>query len=221
MVHMRRILATAAVLTALLLAFAAPGAALAHEGRTVAGKYEFTVGFITEPAFAGQMNAIDLRVAHSAEKEEDETPVEGVEQTLKAEVIVGGGAQVMPVELRTRFNQPGAYAGYFMPTRAGSYTFHFTGTIEGTPIDERFESGPGRFNDVQDPQPLQFPDKLPSAGTVADDLQAAHSEAAAARNLALVGLGAGVLGVIVGGLSLLARRREAPVTAPTMGERGV
>ena len=35
------------------------------------------------------------------------------------------------------------------PTRAGDYSFRITGTIAGQAIDERFESGPGRFDEVQ------------------------------------------------------------------------
>src|SRR5512135_2012048 len=106
-----------------------PSAALAHERRTVAGKYQFVVGFLNEPAVADQMNGIDLRISTS-----DGKPVEGLEQTLKAEVIVGGGARTAQLPLQARFGQPGSYAAYFIPTRDGSYIFHFTGTIEGAPI---------------------------------------------------------------------------------------
>jgi hypothetical protein len=178
-----------------------PSAALAHERRTVAGKYQFVVGFLNEPAVAGQMNGIDLRVSTA-----DAKPVEGVEQTLKAEVIVGGGAKTAPLALQARFGQPGSYAAYFIPTRDGSYIFHFTGTIEGTPIDERFESGPGRFNDVQAAQPLQFPDKLPDPAVAAADAQAAREEAATARLIGIAGLIVGALGLAAGGTALLTRR---------------
>lgn len=193
-----------------LLAALFPAAALAHERRPVAGKYQFVVGFLNEPAFAGQMNGIDLRVTIPGENNK---PVEGLEKTLKAEVIAGGGARVMPLELKTRFGQPGAYAGYFMPTRDGSYIFHFTGTIDGAPVDERFESGPGRFNDVQAVQALQFPEKLPDALAAASDLQAARAEAASARMLAIAGLVVGIVGLIVGGVSLAIRRRSAGTAA--------
>jgi hypothetical protein len=45
------------------------------------------VGFLNEPAFAGQLNGIDLRASIPSENDK---PVEGLEQTVKAEVIVGG-----------------------------------------------------------------------------------------------------------------------------------
>jgi len=203
-------LAALAVLAAMILPLALPGVALAHERRLVAGRYQFVVGFLNEPVFAGQMSGIDLRVTIPAE---DNRPVEGLERMLRATVIVGGGAQSLSVELRPRFGQPGAYAGYFLPTRAGSYIFQFTGTIDGTPINERFESGPGRFDDVQAVEPLQFPVKLPDPGTAANEIKAARAEAAAARTLALVGLVVGIAGLLTGGASLAARRRPEGAAA--------
>jgi len=197
-------------LALLLLPLASPGIAFAHERRPVAGKYQFVVGFLNEPAIAGQMNGIDLRVSIPGDNDK---PVEGLDKTIKAEVIVGGGARSMPLPLQARFGQPGAYAGYFMPTREGSYIFHFTGTIEGSPIDERFESGPGRFNDVQAVQPLQFPDKLPDAQAAASEVNSAREDAATARTLAVAAIVVGVAGLVVGALSL-ARRRGARGAAP-------
>jgi hypothetical protein len=198
-----------AILAALLVPLVLPGAALAHERREVGGTYQFVVGFLTEPAFANQMNGLDLRVTIPSENNK---PVEGLEQTLKATVIVGGGASTMPVELKTRFGQPGAYAGHFMPTRAGSYIFHITGTIDGAPIDERFESGPGRFNNVESLQALQFPEKLLDPVAASNDLKAARDEAATARTMGMVGVGTGVAGLLVGLVALVSSRRRGLAT---------
>src|SRR5688500_17003549 len=106
---MSRTLRLAAILTTLALVLGAllPTAASAHESRTVAGKYRFVVGFLTEPAFNNETNGLDLRVTIPGENNK---PVEGLEQTLKATVIVGGGARTMPLTLQTRFGMPGAYA---------------------------------------------------------------------------------------------------------------
>ena len=190
---------------ALLLALAAallPASGLAHESRPVGGKYQLEVGFLTEPPVAGQINGIDLRVSTS-----DGDPVEGLEKTLKAEVIVGGGARTAAFPLEAQFEQPGSYAAHFIPTRDGSYIFRFTGSIEGTPIDERFESGPGRFDDVEGAQQLQFPDKLPDPAAAAAEIEAARQEAATARLLGILGLVVGTLGLAVGGIALASLRR--------------
>ncbi len=184
-----------ALVLALGLTLLVAQSASAHERRTV-GKYEFVVGFINEPAYVNQPNAIDLRVTNT----ETKNPVEGLEKTVNAEVIFGG--KTMPVQLRTRFGQPGAYAGDFFPTKAGTYIFHFTGSIEALKIDEKFESGPGRFNDVQDTTPLQFPEKLADPVAAAAQLKAAQDAASRAQTVAYVGVTLGVLGVILGALGL-------------------
>lgn len=191
------------VLAALALAGLTPGVASAHERRAV-GDYTFVVGFLKEPAFEGEPNGIDLRVSRG------DQAIEGLEQTLKAEVIVGG--QSMPVPLRPRFRQPGAYDGDFVPTRAGSYTFRFTGTVDGQAVDERFESGPGRFNDVQALTPLQFPDKVPTTAELMRAVQAADSRATTATTLAVAGLIIGALGVALAGWAVVSRRHAPTAT---------
>lgn len=173
--------------------------ALAHERRTV-GKYQLVVGFLNEPAYAGYTNGIDFRVTNT----ETNKPVEGVEKTVKSEVIVGG--KTLPLPLATRFGQPGAYAGYFVPTKPGAYIFHFTGDIEGTKLDEKFESGPGRFNDVEDTTPLQFPEKLGNPADAAALVKVAQDTAATAQTVAYVGLAVGAIGVILGALGFTKRK---------------
>ncbi|HZR98844.1 MAG TPA: hypothetical protein VFE37_09070 [Chloroflexota bacterium] len=191
------------VLAGLALGFLAPARASAHERRSVAGDYTFVVGFLKEPAVEGDTNGIDLRVSKAGDQ-----PVEGLEKTLKAEVIVGGAT--LPLELKPRFRTPGAYDADFVPTRPGGYTFHFSGTVEGQPVDERFESGPGRFNDVQAVAPMQFPDKVPAGVELQRALAAAEGRAATATTLATIGLIAGLAGLALAAWALLGRRAPAP-----------
>lgn len=214
----RRVVArwvTAFIATTLLLLGAA-GTASAHEGRElVNGRYTAVVGFLNEPAFDGQLNGLSLSVVDETQKtaQGQDKPVEGLEKTLKAEVLYGGGKK-LELTLRTRFGQPGKYAAYFEPTKAGQYTFHIYGQIEGNAIDERFESGPGRFSDVQSLAPLQFPEQK---ATVPADLQhrldAADSAANLARSIGIAGLVAGLLGLAIGILAL--RRHPASSGKPS------
>lgn len=197
------------MLASIGLLLVAPGAASAHERRTVAGDYTFVVGFLKEPALQGDPNGIDLRVSTAGDQ-----PVEGVEKTLKAEIVVGPNA--MPIELRPRFRTPGAYNAEFIPTREGSYTFRFSGTVDGKPVNETFESGPGRFNDVQAATPLQFPDKVPSGAELQRAVAAADSRAATATTLGVSGLVAGVLGLLGAGWALMSRRQAAPTAAAAL-----
>ncbi len=219
----------AATLALALLLISGAADASAHEQRTVAGKYNFVVGFINEPAYLEEPNGISLAVTNAQSKE----PVEGVEKTLKADVVAGG--QTKTVELRARFGQKGAYITDLIPTRVGTWVFRFTGTIDGTAIDERFESGPGRFNDVQSKSELQFPVKQPSIAELvqqiqrpgtpaeaasasaslasADDVQRALDRADSARSTAIgfgiAGVLTGVLGLALAGYALATRRKGA------------
>jgi hypothetical protein len=185
-----------------------PGTASAHDRRAV-GPYTFVVGFLKEPAFEGETNGIDLRILRTG----SEDPVEGADRTVKAEVVVGGS--ILPLELRPRFRQPGAYNAEFVPTRPGAYSFRFTGTVDGQPVNETFDSGPGRFNDVEAVGPLQFPDKVPAGVDLQRALAAADSRANAATLLGGLGLAAGLAGVALAAWALASRRRAPAVDAPT------
>jgi hypothetical protein len=179
-----------------------PSAALAHEHRDVAGgKYDFAVGFINEPALQNEPNGIDLTVLDKATQQ----PVEGVEKTLKASVAFGGG-QAREFPLRPRFRMPGMYTADLIPTRNGSYIFTFSGTINGDQINEKFESGPGRFNDVQSASELQFPVANPAPSELQAQLGEARQQAATANPMALIGLGLGVLALLLAALALFSRR---------------
>src|SRR5215212_8140770 len=184
-----------------------PGTARAHERRAV-GPYTFVVGFLKEPAFEGEANGIDLRIMRTGSEE----PVDGADKTVKAEVVVG--PSTLPLELRPRFRQPGAYNAEFVPTRPGAYSFRFTGTLEGQPVNETFESGPGRFNDVEAVAPLQFPDKVPAGVELQRALAAADSRANTATVLGGLGLLAGVAGVVLAAWALASRRRLASGVPP-------
>lgn len=128
----------------------------AHEHRDVAKKYTFVVGFLAEPAYAGQQNAMDLRISTiDPTGGTNSQPVEGAEKSLKAEVMYGD--QSMPLTIEPVYNQKGSYKGIFFPTVPGDYSFHITGTLDGTPIDETFKTSDGKFGPVEDPAPLMFP----------------------------------------------------------------
>jgi hypothetical protein len=173
------------------------GVASAHEQRDV-GEYTFTVGFLEEPVFTGQKSGLDLRVARGEE------PVEGLEETLRAEVSFSG--QSRELEISPVFGQPGAYRSVFFPTAAGPYSFHVTGDIEGTPIDETFSSGPDTFGEVEDVAGGQFPVQYPATGDVVRDAEAG-ANAATTATIGLVLGGAGLLvGLVALGLTIARRR---------------
>jgi hypothetical protein len=207
------------ILAACALALVAlPGIVSAHETRTVAGKYKFVVGFLNEPAIVDQPNSIDLTVTDSSTGQ----PIMGLEKSLKAQIIFGGESE--NVTLEPRFNAPGKYNAYVIPTKSGTWKFHFTGKVNNDSIDELFTSGPNRFSDVGSAADLQFPAKSSTLVDLSAQSSAAQSSATSAQNsartgmiLGAIGVAVGAAGLIVGGLALAKARRErasAPAGVP-------
>jgi hypothetical protein len=160
--RMSSIAAVGAIALSTLLMLASPLAAEAHETRPIAdGKYQIVVGFMNEPVFAGDKSGLEFWVTETsaatpAAGEEEGAPVEGLEETLQAEVIYED--QTMELPLTAKWDEPGGYYSVFFPTASeGDYTFRIYGTIDGTDVDESFTSGPETFGPVEDPAPLQFP----------------------------------------------------------------
>ena len=191
---MRSSLRTAAVLVLVTVAMSLatqPGSA--HERRNL-GPYQVVVGWLGEPAFAGVMNAVDFRVTDS--RSTPAKPVEGLEKTLTVEVFQGGSTTAFSAPFRARFGSPGAYAADILPTRTGDYRFVVKGKIETLDVNETFESGPGRFDEIRPATALQYPDKVPSGaelGRTLDDLRSTGEQVRIIAVLALVLATAAVL----------------------------
>jgi hypothetical protein len=145
---------------------ASPFPVEAHETRVIAdGRYQIVIGFMNEPVYAGDKSGLEFWVTDvsaatptAADEGEDAegAPVEGLEETLQAEVIYED--QTMALPLTAMWDDPSGYYSVFFPTSsAGDYTFRVFGTIDGTEIDESFTSGPESFGPVEDPAPLRFP----------------------------------------------------------------
>ena len=210
----------AAFAAAFVLLGATP--ALAHEERAV-GDLDMEAGWGTEPALAGQMNSALLLLAHDGE------PVVDLGDLLEFEVTFGDRTQKFPIEPFFEADQggtPGEYRAWFIPTQPGEYTFRFSGTIDGEDIEETFTPGAGGFEEVESPQPIQFPEQEPSTGELAarlerevprltssvDDVrasaQAAADDASSAKTLGLAGLVVGAAGLVVAIVALVASRRR-------------
>ena len=198
---MRRVLAIMVALAALMASLgplAQPVAA--HETRNV-GPYRLVVGWLEEPSFAGVTNAVSLAVTDT--RITPARPVEGLEKTLTVDVFQGGSTTPFSPAFRTRFGAPGSYAADIIPTREGSYRFVIKGKIETLDVNETFESGPGRFDEIRPVTALQYPDKVPSGAQLARTLDDIRSTAEQLRVIAIVAL---VLAVIAVGLPFLRRR---------------
>ena len=193
---MSRLLAAMAALAVVASSFALnTNVALGHERRTV-GPYTFVVGWINEPSYVNLLNSLDLTVTETTSAK----PVEGLEKTLKADLTYGGLTTPQPLVLAARFGSPGKYSGYVLPTKVGDYTFHITGTVGTTNVDESFQSGPGRFGSIESTDALQYPAKV--AGN--SDLAARLDQI---QTLVIAGIVLGGLALLLSAGGLLMRRR--------------
>ena len=198
--HIRRMVALGATFAALASLAIAVTPVLAHEQRAIAG-YAMEVGFIDEPVFVGQRTGLEMIVT------KDDKGIEGLEATLKAQVVKDG--RTMDLTLASPEGEAGTYHGVFVPTVAGPYTFHVTGTIEGQAVDESFTSSPTGFDEVQNVSAGQFPVQFPSEADVAAQAQKG-ADAASQVTIALVLGGIGiVVGVVALGVALASRRKAA------------
>jgi hypothetical protein len=184
-----------------LLTFLIAAPVMAHEERDVHG-YSFEVGLINEPVYVGQKSGLEFFV------NKGEEPVEGLETTLKAEVTSGSTKRDLPI--KATFGEKGAYNSVFIPTAAGKYTFHITGTLpDGTAVDETFTSSPGGFNEVQELAAGQFPVQFPSTAELVDQAK----KGADAAGTTTIALGLGALGVVLAlaalGISVASRSRAS------------
>jgi hypothetical protein len=206
---------------ALLLALGEQRPASAHEARKL-GKYNVEVGFGDEPVYTGERNSVQLLLNDANDK-----PVTDLGDTLKVDISTGSGdTQKLTLTMEPNFEvggegTPGDYRAWFIPTAPGPYTFHFTGTIKGQAVDQKFSSSPTTFDEVQDPSQVEFPTKDPTTGqlsvrvdretqrlnqAVAASERRAKDEAGTARLIAIVGLVVGALGLAVGGYGVLRKR---------------
>jgi hypothetical protein len=178
------------------------GTAAAHERRMV-GPYQFVVGWLNEPAYVGLVNSLDLRVSDT--RVSPAKAVEGLEKTLTVDLQTGGLAP-LPLTVTARFGTPGAYNGYAMPTTTGTYVFTIKGKIDTLDVNEKFESGPGRFGDIESTTALQYPNKVPAADELTKrlgDLQGGIDQTR------LLSAAAVVIGIVALGAAFAISRRRA------------
>jgi hypothetical protein len=201
-----------AAIAALTILPAAP--ALAHV-EVPQGDVTIAVGFAIEPAYAGQPNAVQLLVSRNEQPVTDLAPGD-----LTAEIEFGGQTTTVAADPEFEVGEwgtPGDYRAPFIPTQPGSYTFHVTGSVDGTDIDFTTKSGPKTFSDVLDPAEAMFPPvEAPSNADLAAKITAetartdeavssAQDAADTARNVAIA---ATIVAVVALGLAIASRRRD-------------
>lgn len=144
-------LALAGILLVLFLSLGS--SARAHEVRAVGpnGEYTLVVGWFIEPAFEGVVNAVDIRVMRSSDRNPINT-AQGDVVDLAVEVQYRAAesedAEVLestelPENPTLTFGTDNRYASWFKPVRPGAYAFRIRGKIS-----DASETGEGKAGEV-------------------------------------------------------------------------
>ena len=169
-----------------------------------------------------------VTIPGAASRAETETVgVEGLEKTLRAEIIHVASGAARTLDLRASPGTPGQYEASLIPTSPGHYRIRLFGEIEGEAIDRTFDShsGGGDFDDVVSAAEIQFPMPAASNRELEGVARRAQADAVEARNAVLsaeaaindaarvriAGVVLGAVGVAVGGAGLavaMANRRR-------------
>jgi hypothetical protein len=216
-------LAAAGALTTFIVIAFAP-AASAHAQRQD-GPIHLEIGFGNEPAYAGQPNSAQIILTDNGK------PVVDLGDALNLTVSFGGQETQVPIEPNFEVGgdgEPGDYRAWFIPSQPGPYTFHITGTVHGTKVDEKLTSGSTTFDEVKDPSEAMFPavnspttdDLAARIDSDAGRLTAAQAAVADVRDSVGSTKTVATIGVLVGAASLivavvalvLARRRSSFAT---------
>jgi len=207
-VHNKR-LWTVAPLVLLIALFIVPTSAFAHERRTIAnGKYDVTVGWDEEPTYVGLKNAASIRIAQGGSN--PAVPVTGAEKNLKVQIRQGATTKEFP--LRAVFGQQGYYVADIVPTKEGDYQWTFVGSINEDQVNEKFDTADGKFGGAMALTSLEFPQPLPDPAQTNAAVTSAQADAQNARNLAIIGIAVGVIGLGVAlGVWLTRPRTPTPV----------
>ena len=181
---------------ALALICMLPTAISTHE-RLVAGPYRLTVGWGDEPAFTGFKNFVSVAVSDA-----DGKPVRDLTGNLAVEIAFGDERRSL--SLRPAFQRPDEFRAVIVPTRAGTYSFHITGTLNGRPIDATSTCSDRTFSCVADAAAMAFPVQDPSTGQLAESVSRALPRAERAVDTAVAAQRWAIAGFAVAGLALVA-----------------
>jgi hypothetical protein len=216
------------VILALPIALGTAGAAAtgvaAHVVQTY-GPYTIAIGWLHEPTYAGELNAVQLIVKDAKGRPVDDLTSDELHVQISATGVTGSTLDFEPsYDPDTGLGTPGEYDAAVIPTVPGNYTFKLSADLHGTTIDHAFSSGPTTFDTVHDPGAVEFPSRLPTTSEVvsrigrdSDRLQSAlagaHTASDAAGRataLAIAGLVVGVVGAGLAVVITVRARRSAP-----------
>lgn len=147
-----------AIILSIIVASFAIGIPSSYGHTTVeVGPYEIEVGWATEPPVVGIRNDFVFEVSEPGETEGVKNGVVNAFKNLEVKARFGGVSKNLDISSDPR---PGHYFSTVIPTRTGTFTMEFKGSIEGTEVDIEVP-----VEDVESTTVLDFP---PTSGSSSD-----------------------------------------------------
>jgi hypothetical protein len=189
------------------------------------GPYTIAIGWQHEPAYAGELNAVQLTIKDAAGHPVDDLTGDDLHVQITAAGTTSSSLAFEPsFDPDTGLGNPGEYDAAVIPSLPGNYTFKLAANVHGTTIDQSFTSGTKTFDTVRDATAAEFPVMLPSTSEIearitrdAQRIQTAQANAQSASEAAgratVLGTIGIIAGVVLGGLALvLTWRMRRPVS---------
>jgi hypothetical protein len=165
-----------------------PKSASAHTSK-VFGNYKVEVGWANEPAFAGQMNSIQVIV----KKGNVDNGTAIVDALANMQISVKYGTVSKQLDFVPSDEVLGLYSSPLIPTRVGSYNVAMKGIVEGQNIDTEYAlDDVGSSDTINFPQTSDTSSNMGQIGTIinqlTNDIEEAKTTAnSAAQSVANVG----------------------------------
>jgi hypothetical protein len=217
----------------IILAYVPSAWAHTHRVLTINGQQiEFVVGWVNEPAYANEINAVDFW-AHYINgtcpqgSVSSSCPVYGLDQSLRVTVVLGGQSTTLSFSPNLSNDVPplfyGEYTAEIEPTVPGTISFVIFGNIGATAVYETFTCGPTTYECVDPASEIQFPQSTSSSSDLQTALSNAESQISSLQSqvtqmqgtiqtafaVAGVGVAVGIIGLAAAAIAI-SRSRKHP-----------
>jgi hypothetical protein len=122
----------------------------------VYGNYLVQIGWDNEPVYTGLVNAAQVTI----KKGSGDTAKPVINALKDLQISVKYGSVTKPLDFLPSSTVDGQYHAVLIPTKVGTYSLVFTGTVEGQAVDDEIS-----LDDVASVDTLNFP---PSTGSSQD-----------------------------------------------------